>query len=415
MKKILIIQGARFGDLLQSKRLILSLLPRYEVHLALDCGLLPLAALLYPDISLHGLFFHGLPDEEKIKSNARCMAELQEHAFHTIFNCNFSRLTAAAARLFPPERVLGYRPAHISDGGMLRSPWARLVFRITAMRPISPLNLADFWAWFTPDPIAPVEVNPIAKGGGRGIGIAVAGREERRSIPLPALAQTAQTLAKMMNADEIKLFGTETEAHRSRKLQRLFTAPLLRKTRDLCGRTGWEDLIAEMTGLDCLITPDTGLMHLAAHLGVPVLACFLSSAWVHETGPYGLGHKILQTAPACAPCLESVPCPNQELCHGPWHDAAFGRLAAQAWTGRPGSQWPANMQLWESGLDSLGAVPELLAGEDKNDLRRKLVRNIVQNKLRLEPMLEEQLGERMRLLKELEMPGDFMLPPGRYC
>ena len=36
--------------------------------------------------------------------------------------------------------------------------------------------------------------------------------------------------------------------------------------------------------LDVLLTPDTGIMHLAAHLGVPVFAFFLSSAWCHETG-----------------------------------------------------------------------------------------------------------------------------------
>lgn len=414
MKNVLVIQGARFGDLIQSKRLVLSLQRQCHVHLAVDQSLLPLAALLYPRTSLHGFFFHGKPNPEKLKHNTSGMASLREQDFNHVYTCNFSRLTITLARLFALDRVSGYRPAHVSDGGLLRSPWARLAFRLATMRSQSPLNLVDFWANFAPNPIVPDMVNPQARGGGKGIGIAVAGREERRSIPLPALVQIAQALFQLLKAPEIRLFGTEAESRRSKKLQRLFSTPMLTRTVDLCGRTDWPGLVEQMTGLDCLITPDTGLMHLAAHLGVPTLACFLSSAWLHETGPYGIGHKILQATPPCAPCLETAPCERDFLCYTPWQQN-MGRITAQIYTGNVDGRWPENLQLWTTALDSLGAAPRLLAGSDPALLRRNILRNIIQNKLGLEPMGEEHMEERQHLLRELDTVADFMLPPWRYC
>lgn len=414
MDNVLVIQGARFGDLIQSKRLILTLERRFCVHLLLDKDLMPLARILYPRAMLHGFVFHRKLDDIAWRHNRDTLAELAVAGFRRIYNCNFSRLTSAVCRIFPQGQIIGYRPAHDSDGGVLRSPWARMVFALTAMRSLSPLNLVDFWAFFEPDPVAPHQVNAVAKGGGKGIGIAVAGREERRSIPLTALAATAQTFFQMFKGPEIRLFGTEAEIPRAKKLQRLFTAPMLGQTRFLCGRTDWQTLVTEMTGLDCLITPDTGLMHLGAHLGVPVFAFFLSSAWLHETGPYGLGHKILQTAPPCAPCLEVRHCPNHLLCHEPYNQKELGRLVARAWMGGSDARWPGNVQLWQSALDTLGAAPRLLLGVDKDLERRQILRHLIKNKLALAPLDTGHIPEVRHLLREFEPAAEFMLPPERY-
>lgn len=47
MSAFLVLQAARFGDLVQSKRLIRTLEQRGRVHLGVDAGLVPLARLLY--------------------------------------------------------------------------------------------------------------------------------------------------------------------------------------------------------------------------------------------------------------------------------------------------------------------------------------------------------------------------------
>jgi len=408
--QFLVIQGARFGDLVQTGRLIASLAQGGgEIHLAVDKSLVPLARLLYPDAHAHGIGFHGPGDS--LAESRKALAELRGLDFAAIYNCNFSRLTASLCRMFEAGRVIGYRPARGSIGGILRSAWCRMGFRLGARRCTTPLNLADFWAWFHDMPISPAFVNPPARGGGRGIGIALAGRDDRRSLPTEALAQAAQTVFHIKGAKSILLFGTAAEVPRARKLMRLFTPSMLEKTADLCGKTDWGALCAEMAGLDLLLTPDTGLMHLAARLGVPVLAFFLSSAWCHETGPYGEGHAILQAAPACAPCLESAACANAAICRNVYESSQFGRAVAYALDAGPATgAWPDDFQLWRSGLDDLGALPHLEAGSDKFAQMRRGIRIFIKSYLGLGAAMPNNGAAR-----ELLPASEWMLPPWRYC
>ena len=55
MPRYLVIQSARLGDLVQTRRLLLTLAERGETHLAVDTGLVPLARVLYPFARLHAL------------------------------------------------------------------------------------------------------------------------------------------------------------------------------------------------------------------------------------------------------------------------------------------------------------------------------------------------------------------------
>ncbi len=409
-KRILVIQAARFGDLAQTRRLVASLSQQTaDLHLAVDHSLAPLARILYPYASVHGFSFHGsraLPNT--LPACEAAFAELRELNFDEVYNCNFSPLTAAMCRIFEPERIVGYRPAHDSSGGILRSPWCRLGFRLSARRYASPLNLADFWAWFSSQPIAPNDVNPPAKGAGGGIGIAVSGRELRRSLPVEALAIACQTTFRIMDGCKIRIFGTQAEAQRARKLMCLFPSAILEKTTNLCGKTDWLALHEQMQGLDLLLCPDTGLMHLACHLGVPVLAFFLSSAWCHETGPYGLGHAVMQTAPVCAPCLESATCQNGEICRSPYSGPQFAKAVTTALGAAPSaSEWPAAFQLWRSGFDDLGCFLRLEAGSDKFAVMRQQARAFVKNYLGFGPIADSA--------SELMPASEWMLPPWRYC
>ena len=69
-----------------------------------------------------------------------------------------------------------------------------------------------------------------------------------------------------------------------------------------CGATSLVELGGELAGLDLLITVDSGPMHMAAALGVPVLALF-GATDPGRTGPYGAGHRVLQHGGLdCQPC-----------------------------------------------------------------------------------------------------------------
>lgn len=416
MKEILIIQAARFGDLLQTRRLAQTLAARSSVHLAIDSDLVELAGILYPGLRIHGLSLHRSPSPERLDRNREAFSELASAGFDEIYICNFSGLSSAISRLFDPGKLRGYRPGHDSLGGLLRSPWVRTGFRAGEMRSASPLNLVDFWAWFADRPVAPKTVNPSAKPGGKGLGIVLAGREARRSLPVPVQSMITSAFFRLLRGPQIRLFGTAAEAQASRKLVRSLPPAAQNACLDLCGKTSLADLASEIQGLDLLVTPDTGIMHLAAFLGVPVLAFFLSSAWCHETGPYGEGHIIFQTAPACAPCLETSPCRNGLACHAIFSDPGFSRLLVQAAGGAEKLTPVTGLQVWRTGFDDLGATLSLLAGNDPQKARRSAARSIMAQLLEISAGTPDPGDpDYMHLLDHFLPDSEWMLPPWRYC
>jgi lipopolysaccharide heptosyltransferase II len=68
------------------------------------------------------------------------------------------------------------------------------------------------------------------------------------------------------------------------------------------GQTMIDQLISELRECRLLLTNDTGTMHLAALLGVPVVAIF-GSTEPCLTGPLGNGHIILRHHVECSPCF----------------------------------------------------------------------------------------------------------------
>jgi lipopolysaccharide heptosyltransferase II len=68
------------------------------------------------------------------------------------------------------------------------------------------------------------------------------------------------------------------------------------------GQTTLEQLIDELRQCRLLLTNDTGTMHLAALLGVPVVAVF-GSTEPRLTGPLGNGHIVLRHHVECSPCF----------------------------------------------------------------------------------------------------------------
>ncbi len=78
---------------------------------------------------------------------------------------------------------------------------------------------------------------------------------------------------------------------------------------DLAGQTSLPVLPALLKQAVCLVTNDSGPMHLAAAVGTPVVALFGPTSPV-RTGPYGVGHRVMQTALPCQPCFSRT-CRNQ--------------------------------------------------------------------------------------------------------
>ena len=103
---------------------------------------------------------------------------------------------------------------------------------------------------------------------------------------------TAQTTAQWI------LFGTKNDAAIGKQIAAAIGDHCLNRI----GQTTLHQLIDELRQCRLLLTNDTGTMHLAALLGVPVVAIF-GSTERRLTGPLGDGHIILRHHVECSPCF----------------------------------------------------------------------------------------------------------------
>lgn len=374
MKHYLVIQLARFGDLIQTKRLLATLCARENaaVHLCVDNSLQSLAQIVYPEVTIHGVTAHGTGGggqdaaRSVLLDNRHAFSTLTSLNFETIYNLNFSPLNFRLAALFDSDKVEGYA---WKNGQEIIRTWPAMAMRWSDYRRVS-INLVDFWAGYCSDMIAPDKVNPVASPNGGGIGVVLAGRESRRSLPVEVLSNLVSTMAQTSGANHIQLLGGPNEAAAGQAVLKQLPAGVQARTRNLAGKTEWADLVDVVGSLDLLMTPDTGTMHLAAHLGTPVHAFFLSSAWCFETGPYGAGHTVYQGLTSCLPCLESQPCPYSVKCLQGFADPLFQRFMA---TRKP-EHLPERMLVLNSSFDDLGQTYEAMAGVDPDTGQREQFR-----------------------------------------
>lgn len=411
MRRICVFQLARFGDVIQSKRLLLSLAAEKgaEVHLCVDESLCALARLLYPFCTVHSLPAHKAASHPAaVFTLARAtFAELAALAFNEVYLLNVSPLSFACAGLFAPTSLRGYARVRGQD---MRGRLACLAFNFMRDRRFAPLNLMDLWAHFHPSPVPPEQVNPVPRAaGGNRIGIVMAGRESRRSLPPPVLAACVQAIFRGRNGPGLVCIGSKNERPLVRRLLRELPARTAQQVEDCTGRTALTDLPELMRGLDMLLTPDTGAMHLAAHLGVPVQAFFLSSAWCYETGPYGFGHKVWQALEPCSPCRETAPCPRSKACLSPFsHQAFLAHLA-----GTFDASWPDGLLGCVSMLDDVGVTYKAVDGDDPYATARRELRGGLADYFgrsdpeRPAPSMCQEIAEFLYTEKDWMLPGNW--------
>jgi len=82
--------------------------------------------------------------------------------------------------------------------------------------------------------------------------------------------------------------------------------------RNLCGETTTAEMVGVLKNLDLLVTGDSGPMHVAAALGVPVVAVFGPTDW-RETAPRGDRHRLVREPVHCSPC-KLRECPIDHRC-----------------------------------------------------------------------------------------------------
>lgn len=142
----------------------------------------------------------------------------------------------------------------------------------------------------------------------RWIGITPGGTKANKRWPIDRFAEVAARLQRELGLRALIVGGAgdirSAEAIREQCLRRGGEAPLV-----VAGRTTLGETAACLERCDLFVTSDTGPMHMAAALGVPVVSIF-GPTNPRKFGPYTPRGVVLQHAGSCGrcagPCVHTV-------------------------------------------------------------------------------------------------------------
>lgn len=98
---------------------------------------------------------------------------------------------------------------------------------------------------------------------------------------------------------------------KGRELTEQIAQGLQERTLNLAGKTSLRELMALIANLNVLLTNDSGPMHMASALNIPLVALFGSTSAI-KTGPLGPS-QVIHKQVACSPCYKRV-CPIDFKC-----------------------------------------------------------------------------------------------------
>ncbi|BCS87565.1 glycosyltransferase family 9 protein [Pseudodesulfovibrio sediminis] len=194
------------------------------------------------------------------------------------------------------------------------------------------------------------------------IALQMGASEERRRWPVASFAAVARTLWERDGLAPV-LLGTKGEVGLGDRFADSVDFPFV----NCIGRTSLTALAGVLKRCKALITNDTGTMHLAAGLGVPLCAVFLATAQPWDTGPYRAGNICLEPDMACHPCEFGKQCPHDEQCrHAVTPEAMYSSVSTLLSGER--RQPVSGARVWQSVTGGDGFMNlESLSGHDQTD------------------------------------------------
>ncbi len=316
-RRALIVQLARLGDLLQTVPAITALTaadPTLVLDLLCPAPLAPIGRMLPGVVDV--VEWDGLAWSHCAEATG---SGLQLTHLHDAEH----RLNMLAPRRYDCAYVLNQHPRALLAGALLAretigprcegplgeqlTPWAAYIREVAITGRGRQVHLADaFCGLCRVQPsgrlavlcrsacVLPGDLDEIGRSEGRWVGLIIGAGDVERMVPLDVWKQWIVRFLDHDPRGRVVLIGQERE----RGCQLLDLLPQVVRGRlwDATGRTSLIELAELMVRCHRVIGSDTGPLHLAAALGVPVIGMYFARARVHQTGPYGSGHLIWQAA-----------------------------------------------------------------------------------------------------------------------
>jgi len=296
--KILIIKPSSFGDIIQSNPVAAAL---KAVHPGAEIQWLVFKAWeetvdLFPDVAGKIVWDR----KAGLKEYFRMIAAVRKEKFDVVIDLQGLARTSIIARLSGALKV-------ISVPGTKEFGWLLVKEAFPESRKINAvlrnMETVRFLTGKTSAPVFNLKVPDSAVNEAKktleqnGIG-----RDDNFIVFIPGARGAAKTwpaehydrlAADILNTRKVKIaaLGGERDC-------RLLRNPGIK---DLCGRTSIKTLAAVLALSKAVIGGDTGPVHLAAALGVPVVAIFGGSD-IEETAPHAGNVKLVSKRLDCSPC-----------------------------------------------------------------------------------------------------------------
>lgn len=337
-RQVLILNMTRMGDLVQMGTLLARLQeewPGVAIDLVVDRQFAAVASLLSGLREIIAYDFHALIDDSRaaVKNVAAFYQDvaswarpLGDRRYDRIINLTFNRPSALLSSYIGAPDIRGARSAW--DGqSVIDNHWMAYFTDMHHFRAMNRFNLVDVYAL-----------------GGSGVGtfaplavtVTAAAQDWARRFLSTASGDTREWIAVQAGASDIMkawrpeyfgralahvsaqwdggivLIGTPAEQNTIAQVVRAYReaggqSPVL----NAAGKTTLEQLVGLLAECRLLLTNDTGPMHLAVGVRIPVIDLSVGHVDFRETGPYGSGHWVIQPELDCSPCGFDQVCAHQ--------------------------------------------------------------------------------------------------------
>ena len=312
MEKVLFIQLSRLGDCLQSTPLLATWHKRYP-----DDPIVVLVRPAYapifernPDVAETILFdppISSLSDEatdpiQRLASLNEWLGALKSKRFRSVVNLTHDPFSCWLATALGTKELHGLyfdRSARMRT----RDPWGLYTFSLLKFRKANLFNIVDTYAHLcgapsvVSAPVFPLDPDSVrlaaewlsaCEPGCCIIGFQPGANRLERRWPAEYFISIGRQLAS--EGMRLLVFGTKAEESLCSEIAQNVPGAL-----NFAGKTTIPQLAALLARCSLLVTNDTGTMHVGTAVGTRILALFESSAYFRETGPYGIGHWIIQS------------------------------------------------------------------------------------------------------------------------